>query len=66
MLDPTTIHSIETYRQGIHACNGSLAVPRNMSYGEAEWEFLVSKLHWKYQQSTPEHLATLKKIVAEL
>ena len=66
MLDPTTIHSVETYRQGIHTCQGSLAVPRNMSYGEAEWEFLVSKLHWKYQQSTPEHLATLKKIVAEL
>lgn len=36
------------------------------SYGEAEWEFYVKQLHGKYIYSTPEDLATIKKLVSKL
>lgn len=70
MIDPRTLTSISSFMNEVNYKDGSKSVEiphattdyNKVSYGEAEWEFWVSKLHWNYLRVTSEDLETIKAI----
>lgn len=63
---PIDATSMSEYSWAIRHSNGMLEVPENMSPGELEWEYYISKLHWKYKTSTKEDLDKIKEIANRL
>lgn len=74
MIEPQATHSISSFMREVNDKYGSRGVEvphgvegkHRVSYGEAEWEFWVSKLHGNYLGSTPEDLQTIKNIANRL
>lgn len=71
MIDPRMAVSISSFMSEINNKSGSKSVEiphattdyNKVSYGEAEWEFWVSKLHWNYLRATEADLEIIKAIV---
>ena len=68
LIDPDKISSADTYFKKTQELDvDGLKVPLDLrSYSEAEWEFMLCKLHGKYMSTSREDFEALKKIVERL